>query len=679
MGRREAHSKGAMNTSERTELGRLQNAASSGHDEAAEVSKRQAAGRAAPEVKKHQHKHNLRHRYEVMETLGKGTYGKVKKAVERASLKTVAIKSIRKERVIADLDRIHIQREIEITSSLRHANIIRFHEVFESRDKIVIVMEYASRGELYDYIQERRKLPETEARGIFRQITSAVHYCHKNGVVHRDLKLENILLDQDLNVKLADFGLSNHFQRGTLLQTYCGSPLYAAPEIVKGLPYQGPEVDCWALGVLLYALVYSSMPFDGASHTTLKEQISKGRYHKPNHPSDACALIDWLLTVSVDERATIEDVANHWWVNWGYEESACDCSLSPCQDSPSPLLARYIDWQNQVAANNNITVGAVSDTCCPPHISSNPFYFSLPQKEDCGAGRAHGGMSNLRKSRKENAISPQTVLGACGASCPTAPSSAVDSSSSTIERKKPKGILKPQRSLDSVFQNIQKDNPLSQPCKNAPQTYRTQTLAHAHTDILPTSLQPPSTFSQPSSKMPKKGILKNLCCGEARSRSSTEGRGSATDLGEKDSSDAGYLCSSKPAEKSPTMRTEAVRRRKGILKRNGKFSRSLDLPGECHSFPCSGAAIFPEALQQLLPATEGADDSHSRPSSVVSEDSIFSSDSFHLLDLSVQSRRRIFSSGLLHRACSSEDDPEQPRDKEETEASNKMLTRAKEL
>uniref|UniRef100_A0A3B4G774 non-specific serine/threonine protein kinase n=1 Tax=Pundamilia nyererei TaxID=303518 RepID=A0A3B4G774_9CICH len=105
-----------------------------------------------------------------------------------------------------------------------------------------IVMEYASRGELYDYIQERRRLPETETRSIFRQITSAVHYCHKNGVVHRDLKLENILLDQDLNVKLADFGLSNNFHKGTLLQTYCGSPLYAAPEIVKGLPYQGPEV-----------------------------------------------------------------------------------------------------------------------------------------------------------------------------------------------------------------------------------------------------------------------------------------------------------------------------------------------------------------------------------------------------------------------------------------------------
>ncbi|XP_054465562.1 NUAK family SNF1-like kinase 1 [Anoplopoma fimbria] len=613
------------------------------------------------EVKKHQHKHNLKHRYEVMETLGRGTYGKVKKATERASLRTVAIKSIRKERITDDLDRIHIQREIEITASLRHYNIIRIHEVFESRDKIVIVMEYASRGELYDYIQERRRLPEPEARSIFRQITSAVHYCHKNGVVHRDLKLENILLDQDFNVKLADFGLSNHFQRGTLLQTYCGSPLYAAPEIVKGLPYTGPEVDCWALGVLLYALVYSSMPFDGASHATLTEQISQGRYHRPNPPSDACALIDWLLAVRVDERATIEDVANHWWVNWGFEESVCDCPSSPHQECPSPLLARYIDWQNRVAATSNMTVdpaGLSSDSSCPP----NPFYFSLPLKSDRvggGGGRVRGVMSSLRKSRKENTI-PQTALGACGGVCATAASSAAISSTSTIERKKPKSILKPQRSFDSVFHSPAKENSPTQPGNAAPQPHRTHTLAHIHADILSTSLPPPSTFSQPSSKMPKKGILKNLYGG-------VSGHGSTSDRGiseAKDGGDAGDLCSHQQhtclpaAEDSPTMRTEAVRRRKGILKRNGKFSRSLDLPDELRSAP----AMFPEALQQLLRATGGAEGLRSsRPSSVVSEDSLLSSDSFDLLDLSAPSRRRIFSRGMQHSACSSEEDLEQLR------------------
>ncbi|XP_074500264.1 NUAK family SNF1-like kinase 1 [Sebastes fasciatus] len=680
MGRREADSRGAMNTGDRSELGCLRvHPASSGHragtgtgEECLEepcCSEDNRQRHPDMEVKKHQHKHNLKHRYEVMETLGKGTYGKVKKAVERASLKTVAIKSIRKERITDDLDRIHIQREIEITASIRHSNIIRFHEVFESRDKIVIVMEYASRGELYDYIQERRRLPETEARGIFRQITSAVHYCHKNGVVHRDLKLENILLDQDFNVKLADFGLSNHFQRGILLQTYCGSPLYAAPEIVKGLPYQGPEVDCWALGVLLYALVYSSMPFDGANHTALTQQISQGRYRRPNPPSDACALIDWLLTVRVDERATIEDVANHWWVNWGFEESVCDCPSSPHQECPSPLLARYIDWQNRVAATGNMAVDPAclsSDSSCPPQLSPHPFYFSLPLKSDRGGGggggggRIRGGMSSLRKSRKENTI-PQTALGACGGICATAASSAAISSPSTIERKKPKGILKPQRSFDSVFHSPPKEISPSQPCHAAPQPFRTHTLAHIHADVLSTSLPPPSTFSQPSSKMPKKGILKNLYGGESGYDSSSDRRSSGAAV--KEGGDAGDLCSHKQhtclpaAEDSPTMRTEAVRRRKGILKRNGKFSRSLDLPDDHRSAP----TMFPEALQQLLQATGGAEGHRSRPSSVVSEDSLFSSDSFDLLDLSAQSRRRFFSRGLQHSAGSSEEDLEQLR------------------
>lgn len=370
-----------------------------------------------------------------------------------------------------------------------------------------------------------------------------------------------------------------------------------------------------------------------------------------------------MLTVRADERATIEDVANHWWVNWEFEESVCDCPSSPHQECPSPLLARYIDWQNRVTATSSMTVdpGYVPpDTSRPPQLSPNPYYFSLPLKSDRdggGAGRARGGISSLRKSCKENAI-PQTALGPCGVACAAAASSPTTSSASTMERKKPKGILKPQRSFDSVFHSLPNENS-SQPCNRTPQPYRTHAPSQKHHDVLSTSLPPPSTFSQPSSKMPKKGILKNFFEGDPGYSPASERRNSGAKA-----SDTGDMRSHKQhpclpaAEDSPTMRTEAVRRRKGILKRNGKFSRSLDLPDDRYSSPSSSPTIFPEVLQQLLQAPVGGDGRRSRPSSVVSEDSLFSCDSFDLLDLSIQTRRRIFSQRRQHSACSSEEDLE---------------------
>lgn len=384
-------------------------------------------------------------------------------------------------------------------------------------------------------------------------------------------------------------------------------------------------------------------------------------------PPDACALIDWLLTVRVEERATIEDVSNHWWVNWGFEESVCDCPSPPHPECPSPLLARYIDWQNRITATNSMTVDpcAPSDSPCSTPLSTKPCYFTLPLKSEPagggggGGGRMHKGISSLRKSRKENAI-PQTALGACGSACATMPpASAVISVNAVSERKKPKGILKPQRSFDSVFHHPPKENTPSQPC---------QTHAHMYSDILSASLPSPSTFSQPSSKMPKKGILKNLYERESGYGSSRERRNSEAGFKE---TDPVNICSLKqhsylPAsEESPTMRTEAVRRRKGILKRNGKFSRSLDLPGESRSAPPSSVPIFPEALQQLLQGAAAKEGQRSRPSSVVSEDSLFSCDSFDLLDLSAQSRRRMFAHGRQHSTCSSEEDLEPLRPEQE--------------
>ncbi|MBN3282420.1 NUAK1 kinase, partial [Polyodon spathula] len=539
-------------------------------------------------VKKHQHKHNLKHRYEILETLGKGTYGKVKKAVERATGKTVAIKSIRKDRITDELDRVHIQREIEIMSSLRHPNIIRINEVFENKDKILIVMENASRGELYDYVNDRHRIPEQEARHFFRQLTSAVHYCHTNGVVHRDLKLENILLDQDYKVKLADFGLSNHFKKEQVLQTYCGSPLYASPEIVNGLPYRGPEVDCWALGVLLYTLVYGSMPFDSTNYKTLTEQISRGEYRKPHQPSDACGLIDWMLTVSTEDRATVEDIANHWWVNWGYTESVCDCVTG--EDCPSPLLARYIDWQNRPIAQE------------PNSAPDLQLYFSFPLLHTSKGEQA----TCLKKSKKENDI--------------TQPQQRTFSRTSD---KKPKGILKTRSSFDSACLPCT----ISQLCTPENQDKLLPAAGSGSPKALPNHGKTPV-----SSKMPKKGILKKRYQRESGYSSSPERSGSLDSSGKSETKQPGE-------ESQPT--GGIVLRRKGILKRNGKFSASLDLPDDISVLKLS------ESLKHLILSSgcsrqQQEAQAHSRPPSVISDDSLLSNDSFDLLDLAAAENKRCF-------------------------------------
>uniref|UniRef100_A0A673I6G6 non-specific serine/threonine protein kinase n=1 Tax=Sinocyclocheilus rhinocerous TaxID=307959 RepID=A0A673I6G6_9TELE len=292
----------------------------------------------------------------------------------------VAIKSIRKEKIRDEQDLMHIRREIEIMSSLAHPHIISIDEVFENKEKIVIVMEYASKGDLYDYICDKPHISESQARHFFRQIVSAVHYCHRNGIVHRDLKLENILLDDNCNIKIADFGLSNLYQGDKFLQTYCGSPLYASPEIVNGRPYRGPEVDSWSLGVLLYTLVHGAMPFDGQDHKNLVQQISTGNYRKPTKPSDACGLIRWMLMVNPVRRATLEEITGHWWLNWGHTAAACQTG------GPT----RIADWLRRTSR---------------PLLESSSKMRCLLRTGGAIGGEPVQRQRSIRRSRKENNVS----------------------------------------------------------------------------------------------------------------------------------------------------------------------------------------------------------------------------------------------------------------------------------
>lgn len=304
-------------------------------------------------------------RFDIIKKLGQGTYGKVQLGINKETSQEVAIKTIKKCKIETEADLIRIRREVQIMSSVQHPNIIHIYEgecadsralidaatrlnknalltsfflaVFENREKMVLVMEFAAGGELYDYLSERKVLSEDEARRVFRQVATAVYYCHKHKICHRDLKLENILLDEHGNAKIADFGLSNVFDDQRLLATFCGSPLYASPEIVKGTPYQGPEVDCWSLGVLLYTLVYGAMPFDGSNFKRLVKQISQGDYYEPKKPSNASPLIREMLTVCPQRRANIEQICSHWWVNEGYSETCLNLAEELANQTPVRL------------------------------------------------------------------------------------------------------------------------------------------------------------------------------------------------------------------------------------------------------------------------------------------------------------------------------------------------------
>ncbi|XP_015038779.2 mucin-5AC isoform X4 [Drosophila pseudoobscura] len=288
-------------------------------------------------VRMNNHRKKLRQRFDIIKKLGQGTYGKVQLGINKETGQEVAIKTIKKCKIEAEADLVRIRREVQIMSSVHHPNIIHIYEVFENREKMVLVMEFAAGGELYDYLSERKVLNEEEARRIFRQVATAVYYCHKHKICHRDLKLENILLDEKGNAKIADFGLSNVFDAGRLLGTFCGSPLYASPEIVEGTPYQGPEVDCWSLGVLLYTLVYGSMPFDGSNFKRLVKQISQGDYYEPRKPSRASTLIRDMLTVCPRKRATIEQICAHWWVNENDNVSCLDLAEDLANQTPVRL------------------------------------------------------------------------------------------------------------------------------------------------------------------------------------------------------------------------------------------------------------------------------------------------------------------------------------------------------
>ncbi|CAI2183760.1 7685_t:CDS:2 [Funneliformis geosporum] len=263
--------------------------------------------------------------YLLLQTLGEGEFGKVKLGMHVDTGEEVAIKLIRKESVDTPSRLTKIEREIGVLRGVMHPNIVKLYDVFETDRYIGIIMEYASGGELFDHILAHRYLKERDACRLFAQLISGVNYLHQKNIVHRDLKLENLLLDRNRNIIITDFGFANQFNgvHDDLMATSCGSPCYAAPELVisEGL-YVGSAVDIWSCGVILYAMLSGYLPFDddpqnpdGDNINLLYKYIINTPLVFPDYVSpDARDLLRKMLVPDPAKRCDMKIIMSHRWL-----------------------------------------------------------------------------------------------------------------------------------------------------------------------------------------------------------------------------------------------------------------------------------------------------------------------------------------------------------------------------
>ena len=247
--------------------------------------------------------------YIIRRTIGKGTFSKVKLGINVKTNKKVAIKILEKSKILEKEDLERILREMEMLKKFNHPNVIETYEISETPKAYLIIMEYCEGGELFNYIVKKENLSEEESSFFFYQILNGLEYIHSKGIIHRDLKPENLLLTKNNKLKIIDFGLSNYFDGKNLLQTPCGSPCYASPEMVSGENYNGFFSDIWALGIILFAMTCGYLPFEDKDNDVLFEKIINCDFQFPNHLSPLCRdLISKILNTNPQERINIQNI-----------------------------------------------------------------------------------------------------------------------------------------------------------------------------------------------------------------------------------------------------------------------------------------------------------------------------------------------------------------------------------
>ncbi|XP_042584130.1 serine/threonine-protein kinase BRSK2 isoform X6 [Cyprinus carpio] len=258
--------------------------------------------------------------YRLEKTLGKGQTGLVKLGIHCVTCQKVAIKIVNREK-LSESVLMKVEREIAILKLIEHPHVLKLHDVYENKKYLYLVLEHVSGGELFDYLVKKGRLTPKEARKFFRQIISALDFCHSHSICHRDLKPENLLLDEKNNIRIADFGMASLQVGDSLLETSCGSPHYACPEVIRGEKYDGRKADVWSCGVILFALLVGALPFDDDNLRNLLEKVKLGVFHMPHFiPPDCQNLLKGMIEVDATKRLTLEQIQKHTWYIGGKNE-----------------------------------------------------------------------------------------------------------------------------------------------------------------------------------------------------------------------------------------------------------------------------------------------------------------------------------------------------------------------
>lgn len=286
--------------------------------------------------------------YYLGRTIGEGSYGKVKYGQHAQTGEAVAIKVLNKKALIQEDMVEQIKREISITKHLNHPNIVDLKEVMASKDKIYMVMELLTGGELFDKIAEEGPMDEDNARTIFQQLIEGLGYCHDQGIYHRDLKPENVLLTEAGLVKLSDFGLgalpSQFGSQDAMLKTQCGTPNYVAPEVLRKAGYLGGPADVWSAGIVLYIILVGRLPFDDRHLGGLFKKIASGRFDIPRSlSSGAKDVLLKMICVDPKQRITVPELKQHPWVARDYQVVALQPSGSAEGDLETDLFTESVE------------------------------------------------------------------------------------------------------------------------------------------------------------------------------------------------------------------------------------------------------------------------------------------------------------------------------------------------